>query len=187
MMKGQEWIDVVNARNKYAVGTTSWLQAGELANYKAGSEIVWLDQVIQKGTTQDYQLAVSGAAQNVNYYLSTSFNDNKGLVVGDWYNHLNILAKVNTKVTSWLELGVDGSFSKRDYSGNSANIGSAEIMSTYGVMYRDSIGNLEKYPYTQSLINPLWGLSSNIIYNTDVINNFRMNAYGIISVPWVRD
>jgi TonB-linked SusC/RagA family outer membrane protein len=186
MAKAAEWISIVNARNKYAVGSTNWLQAGEVANMNAGKETVWLDQVIQTGVTQDYQLSVSGAAQNINYYLSTSFNDNKGMVVGDWFNRISVFGKINTKVTSWLELGIDGNYSVRDYSGIAANVSSAELMSPYGVTFRDDQGNLEKYPYTQSLISPLWGVSDGTIKNKDVTNNFRLNVYGVVSIPWIK-
>ncbi|MEO5682493.1 MAG: SusC/RagA family TonB-linked outer membrane protein [Chitinophagaceae bacterium] len=186
LLKGAEWINVVNDRNKYVAGSTNWLQAGELANKNAGAETVWLDKVIQTGVTQNYQVSVSGAAQNTNYYLSSSFDNNKGIVVGDKFNHISVLGKVNTKVTSWFELGVDAAYSKRDYSGVAANVGSAELMSPYGVVYRDSLGNLEKYPYTQSLISPLWGVSDGSVKNIDVYNNFRLNAYAVVSVPWIK-
>ena len=186
MMKGQEWLTVVNARNKYADGANNWLQAGELANMTAGKETVWLDKVTRTGVTQDYQVAVSGAAENVNYYLSTSFNDNKGIVVGDDFNRVSVFGKVNTKVTSWLELGVDANYSKRDYSGFAANIGDAQSMSPYGVLYRDDKGNLEKYPYTQSLISPLWGVNDDTRSNKDIRKNFRLNTYAVVSIPWVK-
>ncbi len=186
LLKGDEWINVVNARNRYAVGSINWLQAGELANKTAGSETVWLDKVIQTGITQDYQMSISGAAQNINYYLSGSFNDNKGIVVGDDFNHISVLGKINTKVTSWLELGVDANYSKRDYSGIPANVGSAELMSPYGVVYRDASNNLEKYPYTQSLINPLWGVNDGTIKNIDIANTFRLNTYAVLNIPWVK-
>ncbi|MEP6748218.1 MAG: SusC/RagA family TonB-linked outer membrane protein [Bacteroidota bacterium] len=186
LLKGADWINVVNDRNRYVAGSTNWLQAGELANMKAGHETVWLDKVIQTGVTQNYQVSISGAAQNTNYYLSSSFDNDKGIVVGDKYSHISVLGKVNTKVTSWFELGVDGGYSKRDYSGNAANVGSAELMSPYGVVYRDSLGHLEKYPYTQSLISPLWGVNDGTTKNVDVYNTFRLNAYAVVSVPWIK-
>lgn len=186
MMKGEEFISMVNARNRYAVGSTNWLQAGEAANLKAGTETVWLDKVIQTGLTQDYQAAVSGAAENINYYMSASYNDTKGIVVGDKFNRISVFGKLNTKVTSWLEFGVDANYSVRDYSGNAANVGSAETMSPYGVFYRDSLGHLEKYPYTQSSINPLWGVKDGSIINKDITNSFRMNAFGIVSIPGIK-
>ena len=186
LMKGAEWITVVNARNRYTAGSTNWLQAGELKNLNAGHETEWLDQVIRTGVTQDYQASVSGAAQNVNYYLSSSYNDNKGIVVGDKFKRISVFGKLNTKVTSWLEFGLDGNYSNLDYSGIAANVGSAELMSPYGMLYRDSAQNLEKYPYTQSLINPLWGVNDGTIKNVDVTDNFRLNAYSVISIPQIK-
>ena len=186
MMKAAEWLTVVNARNQYAVGTTNWLQAGELANMNAGKETVWLDQVIRTGVNQDYQVAVSGAAENVNYYLSSAYSNNKGIVIGDQFNRISILGKVSTKVTPWLELGADASYAKRDYSGNAANIGSAETMSPYGVEYRDSLGHLEKYPYTQSSMNPLWGVTDGSVTNSDIRNTFRLNTYAVFTMPGVK-
>ena len=186
MMKGEEWITVVNARNKYAEGSTNWMKTGELANLAAGSETVWLDQVTQTGVIQDYQIAVSGAAQNVNYYVSSSYNANKGIIVGDDFSRISLLGKINTTITSWLKIGLDASYSRRDYSGFAANVGEAQTMSPYGVMYRDDKGNLEKYPYTQSSMNPLWGVDDETRDNKDIRNNFRLNAYAVIEAPWVK-
>ncbi len=185
MMKGEEWIKVVNARNKYVEGSTYWMKTGELANLAAGKETVWLDEVTQTGMTQDYQVSVSGASQNVNYYLSSSYGKEKGIVVGDDFNRLSIMAKMVANITKWLEIGIDGSYSKRDYSGFAASIGEAQTESPYGVMFRDDQGNLEKYPYTQSSINPLWGVINDVRDNQDIRNNFRLNAYTVINVPWI--
>lgn len=186
MMNGTDWITTVNARNQYTAGSTNWMKTGELANLAAGKETVWLDQVTRTGVIQDYQVAVSGATQNVNYYFSTSYNDNKSIIVGDNFNRISILGKVNTTITSWLKIGVDGSYSKRDYSGFKADIGQAQSMSPYGVEFRDDQGHLEKYPYTQSSINPLWGVNDGTRDNKDVRHNFRLNTYAVVDVPWIK-
>lgn len=186
MMKGEEWLEVVNARNRYTPGSTNWLKSGEIANRDAGKETVWLDEVTRTGVIQSYQAAVSGATENVNYYLSTSYDDNKGIIYGDDFNRISVLAKLKTNITSWLEVGIDGSFNKRDYSGVAANVGSAQTMSPYGVMFRDDQGNLEKYPYTQSSVNPLWDVLSGTRDNSDIRNAYRMNAYAVVHVPWVK-
>jgi len=186
MMKGAEWITVVNARNKYADGATNWMKAGELANLAAGSETDWLSKVTRTGVIQDYQVAISGAAQNVNYYFSTAYNSNKGIVVGDDFDRISLLGKINTTITSWMKVGLDASYSQRDYSGYSADIGTAEITSPYGVMYRDDKGNLEKYPVTQSSLNPLWGIQDGTRENKDIRTNYRLNAYAVFDAPWVK-
>lgn len=185
MMKGEEWVTVVNARNKYTAGSTNWLKPGELANRAAGKETVWLDEVTRTGVIQSYQASVSGGSPNVNYYLSSSYDQNKGIVVGDDFDRISVLAKLKTNITSWLEVGVDGSFSKRDYGGFAANIGEAQTTSPYGVQYRDDKGNLEKYPYTQSGINPLWGVQDGTRDNRDITNNYRLNTHALVKVPWI--
>lgn len=185
MMKGEEWLSVVNARNKYTEGSTNWLKPGEIANRDAGRETNWLDEVTRTGVIQTHQAAVSGASEKVNYYLSTSYDDNKAIVKGDQFNRISVFGKVKTEITKWLEIGVDGSYSKRNYSGLPANIGEAQTMSPYGVMFRDELGNLEKYPYTQSGVNPLWGVDDNTRTNTDVLNSYRLNTNALFTIPWI--
>ena len=186
IMKGEQWISVVNARNGYAEGSTDWMKTGELANLAAGTEVNWIDEVTQIGVVQDYQMSVSGASKGTNYYLSTSYNNNKGVVIGDEFNRISVLGKIDTDITSWLKVGVDGSYSNRDYSGYNANLGTAQTMSPYGVLYHDDNGNLEKYPYEQSGINPLWGVSDGTRENVDKRQNFRLNTNAVVSIPWIK-
>jgi TonB-dependent starch-binding outer membrane protein SusC len=185
MLTGEDWIDMVNARNQYSAGTTNWLKSGELSNRESGIETVWLDEVSRTGVMQNYQAAISGATENINYYLSSSYDDNKSIVVGDQFNRIALLGKLNTNITKWLEVGVDAGFSKRDYSGVAANIIEAQTMSPYGVMFRDDQGNLEKYPYTQSGVNPLWGVDDGTRDNEDLLHNYRLNTHAVIKAPWV--
>ena len=186
LMKGEQWIEVVNARNQYPEGLTNWMKAGELKNLADGNETNWLDEVTRVGFVQDYQLAVSGAGKGINYYLSTAYNENKGVIIGDNFDRISLMGKVNTEITDWLEVGIDGGFTRRDYSGFGANLGRAQVMSPYGVMFRDEEGNLEKYPYTQSGINPLWGVNDGTRDNEDIRQNFRLSTHAIVSVPWIK-
>ncbi|SDC68453.1 SusC/RagA family TonB-linked outer membrane protein [Niabella drilacis] len=186
MMSGAEWIQSVNDRNKYTAGSIDWMKPGELENYNKGKEIDWLKAITRQGTIENYQASVSGASDNVNYYLSSSYNNNKGIITGDEFNRISVLSKVNAKITKWLEIGVDGAYNKLNYSGISANVSAAQLMSPYGVLYRDSLGHLEKYPYTQSLISPLWGVQDGTTDNLDIRQNFRLNSYAVVSIPWVK-
>ena len=184
LMKGEQWLESVMARNNSS--DLSWLKPQELANMEAGREINWLDASTRTGWVQDYQVAVSGAGEKMNYYLSAAYSDNQGVVIGDDYNRITALAKINTDITSWLQIGVDAAFTKSDYSGVGANIGEATQTSPYGVMYRnESEKLLEKYPYTQSSVNALWHTDKSVRDNKDIRNNFRANAYAVVKLPWV--
>ena len=86
LMKGAEWLKVSNLRHSQPPGETSWMtQYNVLDNYNAGKETDWLNASCRQGITQDYQIGVSGGAKNINYYFSSSYNDNKGVIVGDHF------------------------------------------------------------------------------------------------------
>lgn len=186
MMKGDEYIKTVNARNQYTEGSTNWMTNQEAENYNAGKQRTWLDDVTRLGHIEDLQLSVSGAAKGLNYYLSTSYNYNKGVIAGDDFNRISILGKINTDITSWLKIGIDADYSRRDYSGFGADLEMAQKLSPYGVMYRDDQKDLEKYPTTQSYTNPLWGVDDNIRNNTDIRQGFRLNSYATVECPWLK-
>lgn len=188
LLKGEEFVKLVNIRGNYAEGTTVWMHADELANFQAGKEYAWLDEISQTGVVQDYQLAVSGAGKGINYYMSTSYGNNKNVIIGNQYEHISVFGKINTDITSWLNIGVDASFSRRDHSGIGASIGDAKILTPYGRKYRDEENKLlERWPYTESTPNPLWGANNDGTRDhSDLRNNIRLNAYAVVSVPWVK-
>src|SRR3546814_780849 len=94
MMKGEEWLRTVNARNQYAEGSTNWLKPGELANREAGKETVWLDEITRTGVMQNYQASVSGAGDRMNYYFSAGYDNNKGVILGDDFDRISLLGKL---------------------------------------------------------------------------------------------
>jgi TonB-linked SusC/RagA family outer membrane protein len=184
LMNGTQWIESVMARNNST--DLSWLKPQEVANMEAGKETDWLDVSTRTGWVQDYQLAVSGSGEKMNYYLSTAYSDNRNIIIGDQYNRISVLGKINTDITGWLQIGVDAAYTASDYSGAGANIHQATNMPPYAVVYRDEANKLlEKYPYTQSGINPLWGVADGVNDNMDMRDNFRLNAYAVVKLPWL--
>lgn len=184
LMNGEQWLESVMARNNST--DLTWLKPQEVVNRDAGKEIDWLDESTRTGWIQDYQVSVSGAGEKLNYYLSASYADNTGVVVGDDYNRISILGKINADITSWLQVGVDAAYTKSDYSGVGANLGAAVVMTPYGMMYRDEENKLlEKYPQTQSQVNPLWDANNGSRANIDEQHNFRINTFAVVKLPWV--
>lgn len=157
LLKGEQWLNMVRDKNRYE--DYSFLFAQQKLNYEAGQEIDWLDESTRTGWIQDYQVSVSGAGEKMNYYLSTSYTDNQGIVKGDDFSRMTVLGKVNTDITDWLQIGVDAAYTHSDYSGVGANLTNTQILTPYDMMYRGASSSLlEKYPNGQSeAMNPLWG------------------------------
>ncbi|AWW28676.1 SusC/RagA family TonB-linked outer membrane protein [Echinicola strongylocentroti] len=160
--------------------------------FAQGVNTNWMDLISRNGFLQNYQLAVSGRSESVNYYLSGGYNHNEGTIIGDNYERISIRTKVDANITDWLEVGVDGTYNRNDYSDIGASVGNAYGISPFGYPYRwDQMPNnvasasgtlLERYPTGSSLPNPLWG-TDGTIDDVDVRHFFRLATYGVLSVP----
>lgn len=184
LMNGEQWLDAVAAANGYS--DYSFLTPQEELNMKSGNEINWLDEISRIGWIQDYQAAISGAGENMNYYLSTTYTKNEGVIKGDDFERVSVLAKVNANITDWLQIGLDAAYTRPDYSGLGVTVWNAAILSPYGMMYRPN-GLLEANPDgTRGNINPLWGIYDETKKeNVDYRDNLRANTYAVVKCPWI--
>ena len=185
MKTGQDYVDMVLARNM--TDDMSWMTPQEKLNYDAGLTTDWLDYATRTGWKQDYQLSVSGSSPKVNYYVSSSFTNVGGIVVGDGFDRTSLLGKLSADITSWLKLSLSAAFTRQDHSGTEANIQTAYFLSPFGMPYRPDGVSLEKYPMTQSdgLMNPLWPTDGALRRSTDIADNYRMDATLLLRCPWV--
>ena len=94
----------------------------EQENYLAGNEVDWLDKVIRTAPIQNYNFSVSGKTNRTNYYLSTSYTDQKGITLNDNYNRFTLRANFKNQITDWLTVGLNTTYSHQDESGKSASI-----------------------------------------------------------------
>lgn len=89
-----------------------------MQNYLAGRTYDWNDAVFRTGFNQDYNASISGATENVNYYLSFGLLNNEGAIQGDDYRTYRANMKLNAKITKWLEVGANVNFQDRTDESN---------------------------------------------------------------------
>lgn len=166
---------------------SAWMMDQEYKNYLNGVQTNWLDYATRTGVKQDYQVAVSGAAKKLNYYVSASYLDNKGVVKDDDYTRKSVLGKISSDITDWLRLNVDASYTIQDYHGFAADISPAYDMNPSAQATRYGSDKLEKYPTTQGKgkWNPLWKTVDENCLKQDVANNYRLNTSVFLKCPWV--
>lgn len=183
-MNGKDYLQMLHDKN----GTTvESLSAQQRANYEAGHETNWLDEISRTGWLQDYQVSVSGAGEKMNYYMSTSYTDNQRIIIGDDFSRFTMMAKISTDITDWLEVGADASYSYSDYSGVGAEYNRAVLLGPYDVMYRKGTNLLERFPLgSNEFENPLWKDQSGTYDNLDTRRTFRINAHAVVKLPWVK-
>jgi TonB-dependent starch-binding outer membrane protein SusC len=154
----------------------------ERDNYLAGNEIDWVDEVLRTAPIQNYHLSMSGKSDKSNYFVSASYTDEQGIQLNDEFGRITLHSNVESKVTDWLTVGLNSSYSFRDYSGIEANLGAARACSP---LANNKIGlpNYDMY-LTGEAYMP-YPLVNNYADHVDTRNDLLLVGNAKITVPWI--
>lgn len=165
-----------NAQRLYGIDQTTWagytknsdgesdasiyaqrlgLRGNVLQNYLDGQTVDWWDKTFRTGINQDYNASISGASENMNYYLSAGFLHNEGAVKGNEYRSVRANMKISGKVTKWLEIGANVNFQDRSDGDISVGLGtnywdSNQLRNSPFSIYTNADGSLAQYPMDKS-------------------------------------
>ncbi|MBP1650081.1 MAG: SusC/RagA family TonB-linked outer membrane protein [Bacteroidetes bacterium] len=152
----------------------------EKNNYLAGYHINWLNEVLRDAPIQSYSLSVSGKTPRTNYYLSTSYADQQGIVVNDQFKRLTFFAKFENKITDWLKIEFDPTYTHRDYSGLETSLNDALIASPLGNKYNEA-GQFPVYIASESYAyHPLGHL---YVTDNEPKDNLNLVLKGRLRIP----
>lgn len=146
------------------------LMGNTLSNFLAGNSFDWYDHSFQTGLNQDYNVSVSGATDNVNYYMSVGYLDNKGVVAGNEYSAIRSNLKLNGKITKWLEIGANVNFQERTDGDCAVDWNKQITQNSPYAQYRNEEGELEIYP--------MGNVASNKGFNHDFEEQFHEREAG---------
>jgi TonB-dependent SusC/RagA subfamily outer membrane receptor len=155
----------------------------ERDNYLAGNEINWVDQVLRTAPIQNYNLSMSGKSAKSNYYVSASYTNEDGILKNDNFSRLTLHSNVESKITDWLTVGLNSSYSFRDYSGLEANLSNARACSP---LANNKIGlpNFDMY-LTGEAYMP-YPLNNLYVDHKDNRNDLLLVGNTKITVPWIQ-
>ncbi len=145
----------------------------EVANYNAGKTVDWINLATQTGIIQDHNLSISGGAENIKYYISGNYTNEKGVVKGYNYVRSGIRSNIEAKVTDFLNTGLNLFLVSNNYNGGRVNLLFASAMSPYGQAINASTGKYNLYPMYPELLytNPLINL-----YNSNTDERYDVNG-----------
>ena len=183
---GEEYVELINARQGNAPGTTSWMSELEKANMAAGKETDWVKYVSQTGVQQEYALNVSGGTEDrrLNYLAGVSYSDNTNFIKGNEFIRTTITSRLNANINKYISAGLN--FNWANMKDDGVRPSYTRFFSPYGEPeYPD--GSRRKYiigANQETAINPLW----NVFEGIDA--QFRGNAATIggnveIKAPWI--
>jgi TonB-linked SusC/RagA family outer membrane protein len=84
----------------------------ENANYKAGKEIDWHDELMRQGTVQNASLSVTGGTDKFHYYMNGDAYLEKGIVYHSDYNRYSFRMNADYTPYSFLTIGARVQLSK---------------------------------------------------------------------------
>ncbi|MCS2891927.1 TonB-dependent receptor [Parabacteroides faecis] len=155
----------------------------EIEHYLNGVETDWNDVVYQTGLQQDYTASVSNRLKNTSYYWSIGYADREGVVVGDRYRNFRTRLNLESKITSFLTVGVNAQFATRIGGYLKADVSVREWNSPYTTNDIDDPNSpYRQYPSgDNNTVNPFF--DNLYIDRRDINHDLNTNLYAIVKLP----
>ena len=71
-----------------------------------GTNTNWQDQIFRQGTSQNYNLSVSGGSEKTNYYYSAGYNKQVGSIRPNDQTRFSFLTNIDHTVNKYITLGM---------------------------------------------------------------------------------
>jgi TonB-linked SusC/RagA family outer membrane protein len=133
----------------------------EVVNLQAGRTVDWMKEIGQQGVIQDHNVSISGGTDNVKYFVSGEYFNQKGTLKGFQFQRVSFRSNIDATITPWLRIGTSSFFSTNNDNGGRADLTLAQVTSPYGNEYNPD-GTYAIYPQLPELLikNPLLALTT---------------------------
>ncbi|WP_320111218.1 TonB-dependent receptor [Draconibacterium orientale] len=121
----------------------------------------WFDEVYGTGITQNYQLQISDGNDKTRYFISGGYLNEKGVLSSAFFRRYNLRSNLESQVRSWLNIGLNLSYSDNTRNGVTTGAGS----NRGGVVL--SVVNL---PTASNIIDPETGLYNRTFFGQNIVN-----------------
>ncbi|MDE7126544.1 MAG: SusC/RagA family TonB-linked outer membrane protein, partial [Bacteroidales bacterium] len=110
-------LDMMNLR-EYAEFYNDLASVGEISDPNAvysdpsilGVGTNWQDAIFQTALQHQHQLSVSGGTEKVQYYVSGSYMNQEGTVIGSKFDRFSVRANLDAQLKKWLKLGLSATY-----------------------------------------------------------------------------
>lgn len=70
----------------------------------------WQDAIFRTALQHQHQLSVQGGTEKVQYYVSGSYMDQQGTIIGSNFNRFSVRANLDAQLKKWIKLGFSATF-----------------------------------------------------------------------------
>lgn len=158
----------------------------ELAMHQEGRTTDWVDEALQTGVKQNYNLSLRGGVNKTNYFVSFNLADVKGIARGNQFKRYNIRLNLSQEFTSWLKFTTNTQLGRYDRSGSNANFYRAFLMVPLSEPYNED-GSIRPTPWEDSSeafsVSPLDDM---LTKSSDIRNKVITNNNLEIKFPFIK-
>ncbi len=155
----------------------------EQQNYLAGKSIDWVKEVLHTAPMQNYNASVQGNANGTSYYFSGSYTNTEGIQLNDNFKRITLRTNLESKLSNWLTIGINSSYSYINTSGIPASLNDARIASPLANNY---IGQPHYDIYLGGELFQPFPLVNLKVDNSDISNELFAVGSAKITIPWVK-
>ncbi len=174
-------LDLLNAAQ-----FTDYIQETNPGFTPLGNDTDWQDEIFQTGNIQNYQLGISGGSDAVNYYLSGTYYDQKGIILNSGFKRYSVTSNIDIKASEKFKFGLNLFARRTSQDGVRTQEGSSGATSS-GVVasalkfgpdqtIRDDNGKYTLARLSDEHDNAV-AIATELI-NESVIDRFQGNLYG---------
>ena len=110
-------LDMMNLR-EYATYYNDLANMGEISdpsNYYADPSLLgvgtnWQDAIFQTALQHQHQISAQGGTEKIQYYVSASYMDQDGTIIGSNFNRYSFRANLDAQLKKWLKLGLTATY-----------------------------------------------------------------------------
>ena len=74
----------------------------------------WQDAIFQTALQHQHQISAQGGTEKIKYYVSGSYMDQDGTIIGSNFNRYSFRANLDAQLKKWLKLGLSATYSSTD-------------------------------------------------------------------------
>lgn len=196
LLNAAEYAQTVNA-HRVAFGGSPVFSDSEISNFRSTGGTDWQDEIFKNGFAQNHVLSISGASENVDYYVSGNVTDQDGIVLNTGYTRYSLRSNIKTKLSDKLSVGVNAFLAREEnhpttLNGLNSPIFSAQLFAPVLPVYEDdgtysqpsgSFGpptqfnpvGVAKEPINQNISNTV---SVNANFEYEIIDDLKLTVRG---------
>jgi len=151
--------------------------------YETGRDTDWLGIATRTGKRQQHNFSIRGGSEQTNYYISASYNNVKGIAIGDEFERYLFRINLDHKLTDWLTFGTNTQYGYYDRSGIESEFVWTYEMNPLAIPYNDD-GSIRMYTWEDATysVNPL---DYSLRDNSDITRRFFTNTYVLVDFPFL--